>query len=53
VVDDLADAFAGNELRLELEDFNRRFSVKSEDERFAVAFLDQRMTRPYSGSPTT
>ena len=44
VVDDLADAFAGNELRLELEDFNRRFSVKSEDERFAVAFLDQRMT---------
>jgi hypothetical protein len=31
------------EVRLELERFNRRFIVETEDERFAFAFLDQRM----------
>jgi hypothetical protein len=31
------------EIRLELEAFNRRFVVESEDERFAIAFLEQRM----------
>jgi hypothetical protein len=31
------------EIELELEGFNRRFAVQTEDERFAVAFLEQRM----------
>ncbi len=31
------------EVRLELEAFNRRFVVRSEDERFAIAFLEQRL----------
>jgi hypothetical protein len=31
------------EVRLELEAFNRRFVVQTEDERFAIAFLEQRM----------
>jgi hypothetical protein len=32
-----------HEVRLDLETFNRRFVVLSEDERFAFAFLEQRM----------
>jgi hypothetical protein len=31
------------EIELELEDFNRRFVVRTEDERFAIAFLEQRL----------
>lgn len=31
------------EIELELETFNRRFVVESEDERFAISFLEQRM----------
>ena len=41
--DDAASAFGGREVRLELERFNRRFAVEAEDERFAFAFLEQRM----------
>jgi hypothetical protein len=32
-----------HEVRLDLEAFNRRFVVQSEDQRFAFAFLEQRM----------
>ena len=40
---DALDGVLGREIRLELEDFDRRFHVESDDRRFAVAFLDQRM----------
>jgi hypothetical protein len=49
MVDDLAGAVGGQEVRLELEEFDRRFRVQSEDGRFAVAFLDQRMMEACSG----
>ena len=43
-LDDEVRAVLGlREVRLELEEFNRRFVVGSEDERFAIAFLEQRM----------
>jgi hypothetical protein len=37
------DLVGGDVLPLELEEFNRRFRVRCEDQRFAVAFLEQRM----------
>jgi hypothetical protein len=43
VADDMWTALGMREVRLELERFNRRFIVETEDERFAFAFLDQRM----------
>jgi hypothetical protein len=43
VADDLRSVLGLREVRLELEDFNQRFVVDSEDELFAVAFLEQRM----------
>jgi hypothetical protein len=33
----------GDDIDLELEEFNRRFRISAEDRRFAVAFLDPRM----------
>jgi hypothetical protein len=39
------------EIRLELEAFNRRFVVETEDERFAIAFLEQRMMEALLGLP--
>lgn len=41
--DDVRAVLGLPEVRLELEAFNRRFAVTSEDERFAIAFLEQRM----------
>jgi hypothetical protein len=41
--DELRSVLGMREVRLELERFNRRFSVEAEDERFAIAFLEQRM----------
>lgn len=41
--DEMKAAFGLREVRLELEEFNRRFVVEAEDERFAIAFLEQRM----------
>ena len=41
--DDVKAALGMQEVRLELDAFNRRFVVETEDERFAVAFLEQRM----------
>jgi hypothetical protein len=41
--DDLRAVLGLREVELELEAFNRRFAVESEDERFAIAFLEQRM----------
>jgi hypothetical protein len=52
VVDDVAGALGGQEVRLELEEFDRRFRVEGEDERFAFAFLDQRMMEALLGLPT-
>jgi hypothetical protein len=50
-VDDVAGALGGHEVRLELDEFDRRFRVQSEDGRFAVAFLDQRMMEALLGLP--
>jgi hypothetical protein len=51
---DLVDEVAGlldDEVRLELERFDRRFRVEAADPRFAVAFLDQRMMEAFLGLP--
>ncbi len=50
-VDDVTRAFGGDEVRLELEKFDRRFRVEAEDVRFAFAFLDQRMMETFLGLP--
>ena len=39
----LADALTFRDIEFESEEFNRRFSVKGPDERFATAFCDARM----------
>ena len=44
-VDGLAGALSGGAIDLDLEAFNRRFTVRADDRRFAVAFCDQRMMR--------
>lgn len=41
--DDVKSVLGLREIRLELGEFNRRFAVHADDERFAVAFLEQRM----------
>jgi hypothetical protein len=41
--DDVKSVLGLREIELELEEFNRRFVVETEDERFAIAFLEQRM----------
>jgi hypothetical protein len=51
IVDDVRELIEGDDLELELEAFNRRFDVRSEDRRFAVTFLDQRMMRALMGLP--
>ena len=43
LADDAKAALGLPEVRLELEQFNRRFVVEAEDERFAFAFLEQRL----------
>jgi hypothetical protein len=43
LADDMKAAVGLREVRLELEEFNSRFVVDAEDERFAIAFLEQRM----------
>ncbi|MEO8477875.1 MAG: hypothetical protein ABI572_12625 [Actinomycetota bacterium] len=45
VADEVRELVGGERLDLELESFNRRFDVRADDRRFAVAFLDQRMMR--------
>jgi hypothetical protein len=42
-IDGLAETLTGAAIDLDLEAFNRRFTVRSDDRRFAVAFCDQRM----------
>jgi hypothetical protein len=44
-IDGVADALTGAAIDLELDAFNRRFTVRADDRRFAVAFCDQRMMR--------
>lgn len=51
VADDVAHALGGEEVRLELEEFDRRFRVESEDVRFAFAFLDQRLMQAFLALP--
>ncbi len=51
VDDDVRSALGQREVRLELEAFNRRFVVESEDERFAIAFLEQRMMEALLAMP--
>jgi hypothetical protein len=41
--DDVKSVLGLREIRLELGEFNRRFVVQTDDERFAFAFLEQRM----------
>jgi hypothetical protein len=41
----LADAIGLDDVQLELEDFNREFTVKCKDRKFAFDFVDQRMMR--------
>jgi hypothetical protein len=41
--DELKSVLGLPEVELELEAFNRRFAVESDDQRFAIAFLEQRM----------
>jgi hypothetical protein len=43
MTDDLIGVVGGDVLPLELEEFNRRFHVRCEEQRFAIAFLEQRM----------
>ena len=43
LADDARTVLGLPEVRLELERFNRRFVVEAEDERFAFAFLEQRL----------
>ena len=43
LADEVRTALGMPEVRLELERFSRRFVVESEDERFAVVFLEQRV----------
>ena len=40
---DVRDILGLPEVRLELEEFRQRFEVEAEDERFAIAFLEQRL----------
>jgi hypothetical protein len=47
----VADAIGGERVELELDAFNERFRVVSDDRRFAVAFLDQRMMRSLMALP--
>jgi len=51
VVYDVARAFGGEEVRLELEAFDRRFRVETDDVRFAFAFLDQRVMEAFLALP--
>jgi len=44
-IDGLAEAFTSAAIDLDLEVFNRRFTVRCDDRRFAVACCDQRMMR--------
>jgi hypothetical protein len=41
--DEVRSVLGLREIELELEEFNRRFVVETEDERFAITFLEQRM----------
>ena len=47
----VVDAVTGDGIRLELEEFTRRFHLDAEDERFAVALLDQRMMEAFLALP--
>jgi hypothetical protein len=53
LVDDARAVLGLREVRLELEAFNRRFVVASEDERFAISFLEQRLMEGLLALPPT
>ena len=50
--DEMRSALGLHEVRLDLEAFNRRFVVASAEERFAIAFLEQRMMEALLAVPT-
>lgn len=50
-LDAVAGAIAGDEVRLELEAFNRRFHVSAQDRRFVVAFCSPQMMQAMLGLP--
>lgn len=50
--DAIARPLLGDEIDLDLEAFNRRFRVWSEDRGFAIAFCDQRMMRAMLALPS-
>ncbi|HEY6567092.1 MAG TPA: LPXTG cell wall anchor domain-containing protein [Actinomycetota bacterium] len=50
-LDHVAGAIAGDEVRLELEAFNRRFHVSASDHRFVVAFCSPQMMQAMLALP--
>lgn len=48
----IADGLALDDIRFELDEFNRAFNVKAGDRRFANDFVDQRMMEWLLGSPS-
>ena len=50
-LDGVIDVLTGEDIALELEAFNRRFHVRGNDRRFAVAFCDQRMMQALLALP--
>jgi hypothetical protein len=50
-LDGVAGAIMGDEVRLELETFNRRFHVSTQDRRFAVAFCSPQMMQAMLAMP--
>jgi hypothetical protein len=51
LTDDARVLVGMREVRLDLEAFNRRFVVETDDERFAIAFLEQRLMEGLLGLP--
>lgn len=51
-IDGLAESLTGAAIDLDLEAFNRRFTVRSDDRRFTVAFCDQRMMQAIMRVPS-
>ena len=47
----MVSAIDGHDIEMELEAFNRRFVVRADDRRLAVAFCDQRMMRALMALP--
>jgi len=53
LADEARSLLGMREVRLDLEAFNQRFVVESEDERFAIAFLEQRLMEGLLALPSS